>query len=408
MKNPPKYFGNELEYLKKVLESEHWSSTSGTWNQLLEESICKKFRSEYAVTMNSGTSTLHAALVAVGVKPGDEVISPALTVIMDTSATIHAGAIPVYADIDPETFNIDPADLKRKITSKTKAIIVVPLYGLPCDMDEIMEIANEHNIPVIEDNAECFMSEYRGRLVGTFGALASYSFENSKHMSCGEGGAITTNNEHYAAIARKISNHGFKNSTATTGRTKLNLDDFQDPEYKRHDEIGWNYRMSEFSAAIASAQLENLENLIQLRVKASKLFSNVITETGCDYLRPQKTGDDRTNSCWTFAVKYEGEKSIGVSWQEFRKEYIKNGGDGIYAAWSVPYLEPVMSERNFVKVNPSIYEKIRYEKGICPIAEEVQSKIMQFKNNYRDLSLAKVKAEALRKTILNFKNKTTP
>jgi len=400
--NPSKYLGKELEYLQKVLMSQQWTSTSGNWNQLLEEHFCDKFNAEYAVTMNSGTSTLHAALLAVGVRPGDEVISPALTVIMDTSATIHAGAIPVYADIDPETFNIDPKDLERKITPKTKAIIIVPLYGLPCDMDEIMAISKKHNIPVIEDNAQCFLSTYKGQLIGSFGAAASYSFENSKHMSCGEGGIITTNNEAYAESIRKTSNHGFKNSTAKSGRTKLNLDVFQHPEYKRHSEIGWNYRLSEFNAAIAVAQLERLEELVNLRVQVSEMFLDVIRQTACTYLIPQKQSDDRVNSYWTFTVLYEGLEKKGISWQEFRKQYISNGGDGIYAAWSVPYLEPVMTERAFVKMNPSVYSDVHYKQGLCPVAESIQPKIMQFKNNYRDLELAKVKVRALKKTILHF------
>jgi|TARA_E500000305_G_scaffold100584_1_gene93600 perosamine synthetase len=403
MKNPTKYYGKELEYLKKVLESENWTSTSGTWNQLLESEFSKKFESDYAIAMNSGTSTLHAALVAVGVKPGDEVISPALTVIMDTSATIHAGAVPVYADIDPETFNIDPDDIERKITSKTKAIIIVPLYGLPCNMDRIMEISEKYNIPVIEDNAQCFLSTYKGKKIGTFGAFASYSFENSKHMSCGEGGILITNNEEYATTARKVSNHGFKNSTAVNGRIKLNLSDYQNPDYKRHDEIGWNYRLSEFGAAIATAQLENLENMVDTRIEASLLFLNTISETECEYLIPQKIDEDAINSFWTFTVVYEGDEKLGVSWKDFREKYVEFGGDGIYSAWSVPYLEPVMATGAFVKTNPKIYKKTRYEKGLCPVAEEIQPKIMQFKNNYRDLELAQTKAEALRKTIEFFR-----
>ena len=138
--------GNELLYLEKVLNSENWSSTAGTWCQTLEKNFASKFDSKYAVAMNSGTSTLHAALEAVGVRAGDEVISPALTVIMDSTATFHANAIPVYADIDPQTFNIDPDDIERKITEKTKAIIIVSLYGLPCEMDRIMEISRKYNI----------------------------------------------------------------------------------------------------------------------------------------------------------------------------------------------------------------------------------------------------------------------
>lgn len=192
-KNPSKYTKNEIKYVKKVLNSEAWSSTAGSWCQNLETEFAKKFESNYAVAMNSGTSTLHAALEALGVGPGDEVISPALTVIMDSTATFHANAVPVYADIDPRTFNIDPEDIERKITDKTKAIIVVSLYGLPCDMDRIMEISRKYDIPVIEDNAQCFLSKYKGKMVGTFGDISSWSFENSKHISCGEGGIITTN-----------------------------------------------------------------------------------------------------------------------------------------------------------------------------------------------------------------------
>lgn len=397
MKNPTKYLGNEIEYLSKVLESEHWSSTSGTWNTILEDSFSEKFQSEYAIAMNSGTATLHSALHAVGVQPGDEVISPALSVIMNTSSTIQCGAIPVYVDIDPHTFNMNPEDLERKITSKTKAIQVVHLYGLPCDMTSIMEIANRYEIPVIEDCAQCFLSECQGGLVGSFGVFASYSFENSKHMSCGEGGILTTNNEQYATKVRKFGNHGFKNSTAKSGRIKLNLEDFQKPNYKRHDSIGWNYRLSEFSAAIALAQLERISDLIDMRVKTSELFLNVIQD--CDYIIPQKIPEGYTHSYWTFGVLYEGLGQKGISWEDFRKQYVSRGGDGIYAAWSVPYLEPVISDKNFINMNVAVYNDINYQNGLCPVAEEIQPKLMQFKNNYRDLSLAKEQADILREVI---------
>ena len=169
IKNLSKYLGNELKYLQKVLESESWSATSGNWNQTLEKAFTEKFGTNYAVAFNSGTSTLHAALEAAGVGPGDEVISPALTVIMDTTATIHANAVPVYADIDPETFTIDPADIERKITPRTKAVIPVSVYGLPADMDAVMGLAGKYNLVVIEDNDQCFLSTYKGRMTGTIG-----------------------------------------------------------------------------------------------------------------------------------------------------------------------------------------------------------------------------------------------
>ena len=403
MKNPTKYLNNELSYIEKVINSESWSSTSGTWCQELEKRFAQKFECDYAVAMNSGTSTLHAALEAVGVKAGDEVISPALTVIMDSTATFHANAIPVYADIDPETFNIDPDDIERKITSKTKAIIIVSLYGLPCDMDRIMEISQRYDIPVIEDNAQCFLSRYKGRLVGTFGDISSWSFENSKHMSCGEGGIITSNNELYAQTARKVAGHGYKNLQAKDGQIKLNQSIYQDPNYKRHDMIGWNYRLSEILAAIAVAQLEDLDKKVNLRKEVASLFLSEMER--CDYLVPQKVPADRDHCYFTLGVRYTGNESLGVSWQQFREKYIEFGGDGFYGAWSVPYLEPVISERKFVERCPEIYKNVSYDRGLCPIAEKAQSQLMQFKTNYRDLSLAQTKAESLRKTIEYYEGK---
>lgn len=403
IKNPSKYLGNEMKYLAKVLAAESWSATGGSWNNILERKFAEKFGVKYAIAMNSGTSTLHAALEACGVGPGDEVISPALTVIMDSTATIHANAVPVYADVDPRTFNIAPKDVARKITKKTKAIIPVALYGLPPDLDPIMELAKKHNLAVIEDNAQCMLATYKGRLTGTIGHMASYSFENTKHISCGEGGMVITNNEKYAEMARKIGGHGFKNLRAEEGRVRLNQDIFQNPRYKRHDVLGWNYRLPEFNAAIALAQLERIEALIDLRVKSAELFMDAMKQ--CDYLIPQYVPGGYTNSYYTLGVIYEGDKSIGVAWEEFRKAYIQNGGDGIYGAWSVPYLEPMITERQFAKRCPWVYENVRYKKGLCPKAELIQPKLMQFKTNYRDIKLAQTKADILLKTINQFKNR---
>jgi perosamine synthetase len=395
--NPSKYLGNEIDYLGKVLEGESWSSTGGGWVWTLEQKFAEKFGIRYAVALNSGTSTLHAALEAAGVGPGDEVISPALTVIMDTTATIHSNAVPVYADIDPKTFTIDPTDVARKVSPRTKAIIPVSLYGLPPDMAPLMELAERHGLVVIEDNAQCMLSRYKGRLTGTIGHMASYSFETTKHLSCGEGGIILTNNENYAENVRKLGGHGFKNLRADEGRIRLNQDVFQNPNYKRHDCLGWNYRLSEFGAAVALAQLERIEYLVDLRIKSAEIFLDVMSS--CDYLIPQWTPDGYTHSYYTLGVVYEGQEQIGVSWEEFRKACIQEGGDGIYGAWSVPYLEPVILERRFIKRCPWVYEKLQYDKGLCPNAEEIQPKLMQFKTNYRDLDLAKDKALALKRTI---------
>ena len=284
-RNPIKYLGNELKYLKQVLDSESWAATSGSWNNTLEKKFAEKFGVKYGVALNSGTSTLHAAIEAAGVGPGDEVISPSLTVIMDSTATIHANAVPVYVDIEQGTWTMDPVDLEKKITPKTKAIIPVSIYGLPCDMDPIMEIAKKHNLVVIEDNAQCMLSKYKGQVTGTIGDMASYSFENTKHISCGEGGIVITNNEEYAEKVRKVGGHGFKNLRAEEGRIRLNQEVFQNPNYKRHDVLGWNYRLPEFNAAIALAQLERVDELIDLRIKSANIFIDVMNDY--DFLIPQ-------------------------------------------------------------------------------------------------------------------------
>lgn len=400
IKNPSKYLGNELQYLQKVLEGESWSATGGSWTIGLEQAFSKRIGTRYGVAFNSGTSTLHAALEAVGVRPGDEVISPALTVIMDSTATFHANAIPVYCDIDENTFNLDPDKLEDLITPRTKAIIAVALYGLSPDYDRILEIAKRHNIPVIEDNAQAVLSYYKGKILGTIGDIASFSFENTKHISCGEGGMILTDNEAYAESCRKLGGHGFKNLRAEDGRVRLNQDMFQNPNYKRHDALGWNYRMPEFTAAVAYAQLERAAELVKLRQDSAKFFMEAMEQ--CDFLIPQETPEGYVNSYYSLGVRYLGEVKLGVSWQDFRKEYVEMGGDGYYGAWSVPYLEPVISERVFAKRLPSIYENVSYEEGLCSVAEKVQKQIMQIKTNYRDLELAKRKADILYQLIRKY------
>lgn len=386
MTNPGKYLGNEPAYLQKVLNQESWSGTGGSWNHALEAAFCEKFGVRYAVAMNSGTATLHCALAAMGIGEGDEVISPALTVIMDAAATIHAGATPVFADVNPRTFEIDPKDVEKKITPRTQAIIAVALYGMTPDYDELLGLAAERGIAVIEDNAQCVLGTYKGTMAGTIGDMASFSFESTKHLSCGEGGILVTDDEVLAELSRKIGGHGYKNLRADEGRVRLNQDVFQNPHYKRHSIIGYNYRLNEFSAAVALAQLERVDELVAMRTKSAGMFRDVMAS--CDYLIPQYVPDNCVNSYYTLAARYEGMEQIGATWEEFRHAYIKNGGDGIYGAWSVPYEEPALK---------GIFE------GDCPVAEELQPKIMQFKTNYRDMGLAEAKAAALEKTIKGYR-----
>ena len=211
---------------------------------------------------------------------------------------------------------------------------------------------------------------------------------------------ILTDSEEYAEKCRKLGGHGFRNLRAEDGRVRLNQDMFQNPDYRRHDALGWNYRMPEFTAAVAYAQLERVEELVTMRRKSAQIFMDAME--GCGFLLPQTTPEDCVNSYYSLGVRYLGKEMLGVSWQEFRKEYVEMGGDGYYGAWSVPYLEPVISERTFAKRLPAVYENVRYEEGLCPTAEKIQKQIMQIKTNYRDLELAKQKADVLNRLIRKY------
>jgi perosamine synthetase len=368
LKNPPKHSEKEIEYITKVFNQDSWSSTGGSWVNSLEKEFAQRFNAKYAVAMNSGTATLHSALYALGVGPGDEVITPALSVFMDTSCIIQAGATPVYADINMDSFLICYYDIESKITERTKAIIAVSLYGLDIPV-YVYDIAKKYNIPVIDDHAQHFAGELKG-------SIASYSFETTKHISCGEGGIIITNDEVLAERCRKFAGHGFKNLRASEGRIKLNQDVFQDPGYKRHEIVGYNYRMPEFNAAIALAQLERLDDILFMRRICGLMIDTELLSSG--FLISQK--QNKNHSYYSLAARFIHPK---IKWQEFRKKYIEFGGDGIYGAWSLPYNEPAFNGK--------------YD--ICHNAEIIQPQIMQFKTNYRLSVLAYQKVEALNKTI---------
>ena len=193
-----------------------------------EENIAEKFGFKHVIGVASGTAALILSIKALGIGPGDEVISPALTVIMDAYAAIHLGAVPVFADVDPTTWNIDPEDVERKITSKTRAILVVSWAGLPVDMDPILEIAERHNLLVVEDSAQTLLSTYKGQQAGTIGHLGVYSFESKKHMTCGsEGGMVVSSDPELATRARKFGGIGYKHMTANAGRTHLAMSTVQ-------------------------------------------------------------------------------------------------------------------------------------------------------------------------------------
>ena len=349
--------------------------------QEFEEKFCEKFGVDYSVAINSATSGLHAALAAAGVGSGDEVIQPAVTVIMDAYATLYLGATPVFVDINPETWNIDVNEIEKNITEKTKAIIVVSLYGLPVDIDPIMDLARKHNITVIDDSAETVLSDYKGKYSGTCADIGVFSFEKTKHITSGsEGGMVVTNSKELAEKVRKFGGIGYKNLTATAGRTSLASSVFQNPNYERFDSMGYNYRMNLVTAACGLANFEILDQLIDRRKEIGSMFLEAVD--GCSWIKTQKVDDYCEHSYYTFAFLYEHTE---VSWEQFYNTYIEMGGDGFYACWKNPYREPSLKP---------IFSTVS-----CPIAEDYQKKLMCFKTNYRDLGLAQRKVNILKNLI---------
>jgi perosamine synthetase len=367
-------------------------------NNRFEKAFAEKVGARYAITFNSGTSTLHAALDAVGVGAGDEVITSPLTVVCNGNVILAQNAIPVFADVDPDTFNIDPADVERKITPRTRAIMPVSLYGLPCDLDPLMELARKHDLFVINDAAQAHMAEYKGKPIASIAHISSYSLENSKHITTGDGGIVVTSDEALAVRMRKMGSLGYAALTSGDGRIRLNKKIFQDPAYRRHDSYGCNYRMPEVAAALGLAQTERMDHFVGLRLKIAEMYREAIADA--PYLVPQKNPPGFFNTYWCYALKYERED---VSWYDFRDQCMAYGGDGIYAAWALVYEETLFSSGEFKKRAPHYYRDVSFPRGICPVAERIQPRIMQFVNNYGSPEEAAPRVEALRKTIQHFR-----
>lgn len=386
----------EKKYAMEALDNGFATSKNGIFNSRLEQKFAETFRAKYAIGFVNGTATLHTALVVLGVKPGDEVIVPPLTMSSTSFGALQngAGSIPVFADVDRKTFIISPQAIRKVITKKTKAIITVSLYGLSPDYDEILKICKEHNLFLVEDNAQCFLGEYKGKLVGEFGHFSSYSFQASKHMTAGEGGMLTTNDETLANNARRFNSLGYAGVSAKKG--KITKNDIQDPKYSRHVALGFNYRMSEVQAAVALGQLERLRELVDVRVKVARMFDDAIA--GSDLLTRQAEPPGYKNSWWAYSTVLNTERPE-TDWYRFRELWQKNGGDGYYAAWKLSYQEPLF--QNEVQKMKGVWQK--YAPGLCPDAEYLQLRLMQFKTNYWDLSEAEKQADILRKTLREFK-----
>lgn len=248
----------EVELVREVLLSGYYAP--GPKVEKFEERFAEYVGTKYAVAVNAGTAALHTALASSGVGPGDEVIVPPMTFFATVAAVLHQNAIPRFADIDSESFCLDPKKAREKITPDTKAIIPVHLFGNAAEMDAFREIANEHDLVLIEDAAQAHGTEYKGEKTGSLGDIGCFSFYATKNMTTGEGGIITTDDKDIAEKARAIKGHGM------TGR-------------HTHTYLGYNYEMSELNAAIGLVQLNKLDALNEKRIEYSEYLLDEIEET---------------------------------------------------------------------------------------------------------------------------------
>lgn len=257
----PALLGNEKAYVLDALES-GWISSSGKYVSEFENAFARYCGVRYGVAVCNGTTAIHLALVAAGIGRGDEVIVPAFTMIATAFAVCYTGAVPVFVDADPATWNIDPVGIESRISSRTKAIIPVHIYGYPCNMDAICDVATRHGLIVIEDGAEGHGAEYRGRKIGSFGQLSAFSFFANKNITTGEGGMVVTDDGALAERCRYYKNVCFPPDA---------------PRTYVHEDIGFNYRMSNIHAAIGLAQVEKADFYRGRRIENGLLYRQLLS-----------------------------------------------------------------------------------------------------------------------------------
>jgi len=274
----------EKKYVNDCLDSE-WISSKGKYIDIFEKSFATKTNIKYATSVCNGTAALHLALISLGIGCGDEVIVPTFTYIASVNSIVYCGATPVFVDSLEDTWQINPEDILLKITSKTKAIMIVHLYGQSCDMDKICQIAKNNNLFLIEDCAEAFGTCYKGKHVGSFGDISAYSFFGNKTITSGEGGIVSTNNESLYRRAVHLKGQGLA--------------------YHRqywHDVIGYNYRMTNIACAIGQAQIERSEELLSKKRKIAEYYNTVF---GGTHIKTHKEQENTIHSYWMNSIIFD-------------------------------------------------------------------------------------------------------
>ena len=360
----------EKRAVMEVLDSTVLSKFLGTWSpdffggprvQKLEREWEAYFGVKHAISVNSATSGLYAAVGAAGVGPGDEVIVSPYTMSASAAAALVYGGIPVFADIDPDTFCLSPASIRERITPRTKAIIVVDIFGHPAAMNEIMAIAREHDLIVIEDTAQAPGATYHGKFAGTLADMGVFSLNYHKTIHCGEGGIVVTNNPDLAERLQLIRNHAEVVVKKKGVENIVNM-------------VGFNYRMTEIEAAIAAEQLKKLEGLVAPRIAAANFLTRELF--GLPGLTPPAVQPGVRHGYYVYVMKYDAA-ATGVP-RERIVAAMQAEGIPLGQGYVEPiYLQPLYQQRiaygkdGFPFTYPGYQGTINYERGICPVTERM-------------------------------------
>jgi perosamine synthetase len=301
--NEPSLNGNEKQYLLDCIDT-GWISSEGPYIKKFEDSLALFFGRKYGIAVSNGTVAIDIAVEVLDLQEGDEIILPTFTIISCISAIVRLGLKPVLVDSDPITWNMDVAKIEEKITSRTKAIMVVHIYGLPVDMEPVINLSKKYNLKIIEDAAEMHGQEYNGKKCGSFGLISTVSFYPNKHITTGEGGMIFTDDAILAERCRSFRNLCFV------------------PEKRFiHYELGYNYRMTNLQAALGVAQLERIDQFIHRKREIGRLYTEQLKNISNVNL-PLKETAYASNIYWVFGIVLD--KDLGIDAELVMKEYAKN------------------------------------------------------------------------------------
>ncbi len=334
--NEPVLDGNEAKYLTECVQT-GWISCEGPFVEQLEEGVAQRMGRRHGIAVTNGSAALDVAIAALNLQHGAEVILPTFTIISCAAAVVRAGAVPVVVDSDPVSWNMDPDQIAGKITAKTRAIMVVHIYGLPTDMDPILELARKHGLKVIEDAAEVIGQTYKGRPCGGFGDLSTLSFYPNKHITTGEGGMLLTDDDDLAERCRSLRNLCFQKKRFV------------------HEELGWNFRMSNLQAAVGVAQLERLDEFVRRKREMGQRYHELLNDIESLQLSPPAT-DYAENIYWVYGIVLKDGMGIDA---EAAMAKLAQAGVGTRPFFWPMHEQPVFRQMGL------------FRDAVCPVAERL-------------------------------------